>query len=154
MPRAPRIDIPNLLQHVIVRGIEKRGTMKRSMMIMLVLGMYGTASAQNLVLYHRETGYLHYYDRDSVFYPTMNTVGGTPDKSIIDVWEIRKNPATGGVKRTEKRLNCSTRQIYTVREIENGVINYKLDSYKAHTIKAGSADSYLYTELCIRARYR
>lgn len=128
--------------------------MKRSMMIMLVLVMCGTAWAENLVLYHREKEHLHYYDKDSIFYPTMNTVGGTPDKSIIDVWEIRKNPVTRGVKRTEKRLNCTTRRIYTVREIEDGRVNYKVDTYKANKIEAGSADSHLFTELCIRARYR
>lgn len=128
--------------------------MKRSVMILLVLVMCGTASAENLILYHREAQHLHFYDRDSIFYPNTNTVGGTPDKSIIDVWETRKNPATGGVKRTEKRLDCTTRRIYTVREIDNGRVNYKVDTYKANKIEAGSADSQLFTELCIRARYR
>ena len=101
--------------------------MKFLIALLSVFIIHSNAVAEDLRMYHKETVHEHYYDKGSIIFPNRNIVTNKPDKSIVEVWEIRKNISTNGIKRTLKRINCDSRQINTKQIIENGTINYSSD---------------------------
>ena len=128
--------------------------MKYPAAILFIFIFYTTATAEKLKMFHNDSVHEHYYDRDSISYPVMKIASNTPDKSIIELWEVRKTVATNYLKRFEKRINCNNRQITTKKIIENGKINYDYRNYNTSMMQPNTADYYLFREVCIYDRYR
>jgi hypothetical protein len=120
--------------------------------LLSALSLYGIASAENLVMYHKDKTHLHYYDKSSIIFPTDTMASNPSAKSIIDLWEIRKSLSTGHIRRTEKVISCTTRRITTKNIIENGKHVYTREAYKTVPIKYDSADYHLYKEFCINMK--
>lgn len=128
--------------------------MRYILVIISALLLFEIASAETLVMYHKDSAHQHFYDKSSVFFPSNAMGSSSLNKSLVDVWEIRRNFATGTIVKTEKLIDCTTRRITAKNIIDNGKPVYSREAYKTVPIKYDSADYHLYKEMCINMKYR